>query len=88
MSIWRFMFLWQSPFWPVNFSADCHQSPKQLAALENGLMGLFIKVHDFKATSVPNVFACGDAARAAGNVTLAVADGAMAGFGAHRASMV
>lgn len=57
-------------------------------ALEDGPMGVFIKVDDFKATSVSNVFACGDAARAAGNVTLAVADGAMAGFGAHRASMV
>lgn len=57
-------------------------------ALEEGPMGLFIKVDEGKATSVPNVFACGDAARAAGNVTLAVADGAMAGFGAHRASMV
>ena len=57
-------------------------------ALEDGPMGSFIKVDDFKATSVPNVFACGDAARMAGNVTLAVADGAMAGFGAHRASMV
>ena len=57
-------------------------------ALEDGPMGLFIKVDDFKATNVPNVFACGDAARAAGNVTLAVADGAMAAFGAHRASMV
>ncbi|WP_296507870.1 NAD(P)/FAD-dependent oxidoreductase [Rhodoferax sp.] len=56
-------------------------------ALEDGPMGRFIKVDDFKATSVPNVFACGDAARAAGNVTLAVADGAMAGFGAHRGSM-
>lgn len=53
-------------------------------ALEDGPMGLFIKVDEGKATSVPNVFACGDAARAAGNVTLAVADGAMAGFGAHR----
>ena len=57
-------------------------------ALEDGPMGVFIKVDEGKATSVPNVFACGDAARAAGNVTLAVADGAMAGFGAHRASMV
>ncbi|OYT90629.1 MAG: thioredoxin reductase [Burkholderiales bacterium PBB3] len=57
-------------------------------ALEDGPMGLFIKVDEGKATSVPNVFACGDAARAAGNVTLAVADGAMAAFGAHRASMV
>ena len=56
-------------------------------ALEDGPMGLFIKVDEGKATSVPNVFACGDAARAAGNVTLAVADGAMAGFGAHRDSM-
>ena len=56
--------------------------------LEDGPMGLFIKVDEGKATSVPNVFACGDAARAAGNVTLAVADGAMAGMGAHRASMV
>jgi thioredoxin reductase len=57
-------------------------------ALEDGPMGLFIKVDEGKATNVPNVFACGDAARAAGNVTLAVADGAMAGMGAHRASMV
>ncbi|MDT7517660.1 NAD(P)/FAD-dependent oxidoreductase [Rhodoferax sp. TBRC 17660] len=57
-------------------------------ALEDGPMGRFIKVDEGKATSVPNVFACGDAAQAAGNVTLAVADGAMAGFGAHRASMV
>jgi len=56
-------------------------------ALEDGPMGRFIKVDEGKATSVPHVFACGDAARAAGNVTLAVADGAMAGMGAHRASM-
>lgn len=57
-------------------------------ALEDGPMGRFIKVDEGKATSVPNVFACGDAARAAGNVTLAAADGAIAGFGAHRGSMV
>ena len=55
--------------------------------LEDGPMGMFVKVDDFKAASVLNVFACGDAARAAGNATLAVADGAMAGFGANRASM-
>lgn len=47
-------------------------------------MDTFVKV---KATSVPNVFACGDAARIVGNVPLAVADGAMAAFGAHRGSM-
>jgi hypothetical protein len=44
-------------------------------------MGLSIKVDEYKATSVPNVFACGDAPRAAGNVTLALAYGAMAGLG-------
>ncbi len=44
-------------------------------------------LEDGKAINVPNVFACGDAARAAGNVTMAVADGAMAGFGARRGSM-
>jgi len=49
-------------------------------ALEDGLIGLFIKVDESKATSVPNVFACGDAARAARKVTLTVADGVMAGF--------
>ncbi len=57
-------------------------------ALEDGPMGLFIRVDEGKATSVPNVFACGDAARAAGNVTMAAADGARAAFGAHRGSMV
>lgn len=57
-------------------------------ALEDGPMGLFIKVDEGSATSLPDVFACGDAARAAGNVTLAATDGAMAGFGAHRGSMV
>ena len=56
-------------------------------ALEDGPMGLFIKVDEGKATSVANVFACGDAARAAGNVTMAVADGAMAGMGAHRGAI-
>ena len=56
--------------------------------LEDGPMGVFIKVDEAKATSVPNVFACGDAARAAGNVTLATADGAVAAFAAHRSAMV
>ncbi|MDH0866755.1 NAD(P)/FAD-dependent oxidoreductase [Mitsuaria sp. GD03876] len=56
-------------------------------AMEDGPMGPFIKVGQMQDTSVPNVFACGDAARAAGSVTLAVSDGAMAGLAAHRASM-
>lgn len=56
-------------------------------AMESGPMGPFIKTGEGQATSIPNVFACGDAARAAGNVAMAVADGAMAALGAHRASM-
>lgn len=55
--------------------------------LADGAMGLFIQVDEGKATSVPNVFTCGDAARTAGNVALAVAAGAMTGFGAHRGLM-
>ena len=54
-------------------------------ALKDSPMGRFIKVGEGKATSVPNVFACGDTAPAAGN--MAMADGAMEGFGAHRGLM-
>lgn len=56
-------------------------------AMEEGATGTFIKVNGFQETSVPNVFACGDAARMAGSVALAVGDGVMAGFGAHRSTM-
>lgn len=56
-------------------------------ALADGPTGRFIKTDDMKATSIPGVFACGDAARAAGNVALAVGDGAMAGAAAHRKLM-
>jgi thioredoxin reductase len=56
-------------------------------AMEDGPMGPFIRVTGPQETSVPHVFACGDAARAAGSVALAVGDGVMAGFGAHRSTM-
>jgi thioredoxin reductase len=56
-------------------------------AMEEAPMGDFIRVSAFQETSVPNVFACGDAARGAGNVALAVGDGALAGIGAHRSTM-
>lgn len=55
--------------------------------LVQGPMGVFIQVDAMQQTSVPNVFACGDAARGAGNVAMAVADGAMAGVAAHRSTM-
>lgn len=55
--------------------------------LADGPMGPYVQVDAMQQTSVANVFACGDAARAAGSIALSVADGAMAGVAAHRASM-
>lgn len=55
--------------------------------MEEGPQGAFIRTDVMKATTVPGVFACGDTARMAGNVALAVGDGAMAGAAAHRALM-
>lgn len=52
--------------------------------MEDGPAGPFIQTNMMKETSVAGVFACGDAARAAGSVALAVGDGAMAGAAAHR----
>ncbi|HEX2009728.1 MAG TPA: NAD(P)/FAD-dependent oxidoreductase [Roseateles sp.] len=56
-------------------------------ALEEGPLGPVIQTNAQQETSVPGVFACGDAARMAGSVALAVGDGALAGVAAHR-SMV
>jgi thioredoxin reductase len=53
-------------------------------ALEDGPLGQYVATDAQKASSVPGVFCCGDMARAAGNVALAVADGALAGIAAHR----
>jgi len=57
-------------------------------AMAQGPIGAYIQVDAIQQTSVVNVFACGDAARAAGNVASAVADGAMAGIAAHRSTMM
>ncbi|MHC8306314.1 NAD(P)/FAD-dependent oxidoreductase [Pseudomonas sp. PB3P13] len=66
----------------------CHMtSPlaEQLGCeFEPGPMGDFIKVDAMRETSVPGVFACGDAAVAAGNVAIAVGDGARTGGAAHQ----
>ena len=56
-------------------------------ALEEGPTGAYIHTDAMQATSVPGVFACGDAARAAGNVAISVGAGALAGASAHRSLM-
>jgi thioredoxin reductase len=53
-------------------------------AFDEGVTGAVIRTDAIKATTVPGVFACGDAARMAGSVTLAVGDGALAGMAAHQ----
>jgi thioredoxin reductase len=53
-------------------------------ALESGPLGEYIRTDMLKETTVRGVFACGDAAMAAGSVALAVGDGARAGASAHR----
>ncbi|MBX3232177.1 MAG: NAD(P)/FAD-dependent oxidoreductase [Labilithrix sp.] len=55
--------------------------------LEQGPMGPFIKTDAMKETTVPGVFACGDAAIAAGAVPFAIGDGFRAGTAAHRSLM-
>lgn len=47
-------------------------------------VGFYVKTDDFKQTSIPGVFACGDLGRAMGSVTFAIGDGALAGFAIHR----
>lgn len=45
---------------------------------------LSIRTDAWKATTVPGVYAAGDAARPMQNATLASADGVLAGIGAHQ----
>nr|WP_314543934.1 NAD(P)/FAD-dependent oxidoreductase [uncultured Massilia sp.] len=53
-------------------------------ATAEGPMGPVIQTDDVKMTTVPGVFACGDAARMMASLSLAIGDGALAGIGAHR----
>lgn len=48
-------------------------------------VGFYVKTDEFKQTSIPGVFACGDLGRPMGSVTFAIGDGALAGFAAQRA---
>ncbi|OLU26230.1 thioredoxin reductase [Pseudomonas sp. PA15(2017)] len=52
--------------------------------LLEGPMGLYLQTTKTQETTVPGVFACGDAALAAGSVALAVGTGARAGAAAHQ----
>jgi thioredoxin reductase len=54
-------------------------------AFTDGMTGPYIEVDPMQQTSVPGVFAAGDAATAMYNATLASAAGVMAGLAAHRA---
>lgn len=54
-------------------------------AVEAGPMGPVIRTDDLKMTSVPGVYAAGDAARAPHTVTWAASDGVTAGLAVHRA---
>lgn len=53
-------------------------------ALDMAPTGPFYATDDSKETSVPGVFACGDAALSKASVSFAVADGVRAGIGAHQ----
>jgi thioredoxin reductase len=53
-------------------------------ALEETPSGLQVQVDDENKTSVPGIFACGDVAQVPHSISLAVANGAMAGIHMHR----
>lgn len=53
-------------------------------AFDEGLLGPYLRVDDFKQTTVPGVYAAGDASLQMGNATLASASGVMAGVGVHQ----
>ncbi|HJS14051.1 MAG TPA: NAD(P)/FAD-dependent oxidoreductase [Rheinheimera sp.] len=51
---------------------------------EQGPMGAFIQTSASKETTIAGVFACGDNARMAGSVAIAIGDGSLAGAMAHQ----
>ena len=74
------------------FTAPRTRPATPLAAMlgcahEEGPTGPYVKVDQWGATSVPGVWAAGDAATPMHNATLASAAGVLAGIGAHQASI-
>lgn len=74
------------------FTAPRTRPAAPLAALlrcahEDGPTGPYVKVDQWGATTVPGVWAAGDAATPMHNATLASAAGVLAGIGAHQASV-
>ena len=53
-------------------------------AFDDGPSGRYARVDDWRQTSVPGVYAAGDAATPMHSATLASASGVMAGVGAHQ----
>ena len=53
-------------------------------AFNDGLLGPVIAVDDKQQTSVPGVYAAGDAARMMHNIAFAVSASGMAGIAAHQ----
>jgi thioredoxin reductase len=53
-------------------------------AFDEDSTGPFIRKNEHLETTVPGVFACGDAARGEGNLSWAVGEGASAGIAAHQ----
>lgn len=53
-------------------------------AFDDGPSGRYVRIDDWRQTSVPGVYAAGDAATPMHSATLASASGAMAGVGAHQ----
>ena len=74
------------------FTAPRTKPAAPLAALlgcahEDGPTGPYVKVDQWGATTIPGVWAAGDAATPMHNATLASAAGVLAGIGAHQASV-
>ena len=64
------------PASPIAYDLGCE--------LAESPVGFYVKTDEFKQTSIPGVFACGDLGRPMGSVTFAIGDGAQAGFATHR----